>query len=48
MVDRIWHYFDVVTRFATQLDRQQWVILSFVVLVVGMICLRGFGSRTNY
>jgi hypothetical protein len=48
MVDQFWHYVDFVTRTASHLDRQQWVILSFVVLVVGVVCLRGFGSRTNY
>jgi len=48
MLDQIWHYVDVVTRSASQLDRQHWVILSFVVLVVGFVCMRGFGSRNNY
>lgn len=48
MVDKLWHYVDVVTRAASQLDRQHWVILSVAVLVVGLVCLRGFGSRNNY
>jgi hypothetical protein len=48
MVDKIWHYVDVVTRTASHLDREHWVILSFVVLVVGLVCLRGYGSRTSY
>ena len=30
------------------LDRTQWIWLSIVVVVVGFVCMRGFGSRTNY
>jgi hypothetical protein len=48
MVDKFWHYVDVVTRSAAHLDRTQWVILSVVVLGVGILCMRGFGSRNNY
>jgi hypothetical protein len=48
MFDRVWHYLDVFTRSAAQLDRQHWVILSVLVLVMGLICMRGFGSRSNY
>ena len=48
MIDRFWHYVDVITRTASQLDRQHWVILSVVVFVVGLISMRGFGSRNNY
>ena len=48
MVNRFWHYVDVITHSAAQLDRQHWVVISVIVLVVGMICMRGFGSRNNY
>lgn len=48
MVDKLWHYVDVITRSASQLDRQHWVILSVVVLIVGLVCMRGFGSRNYY
>ena len=48
MVNQIWHYVDAVTRAASQLDRHHWVILSVVVFVVGLVCMRGFGSRSNY
>ena len=48
MVNKIWHYVDVVTQAASQLDRQHWVILSVVVLGLGLACMRGFGSRNNY
>jgi hypothetical protein len=48
MADWVWHYIDLVTRQASHLDRQHWVLLSVVVLGLGMLCMRGFGSRTSY
>jgi hypothetical protein len=48
MADMVWHYIDLVTRHASHLDRQHWVLLSVLVLGLGMLCMRGFGSRTNY
>lgn len=48
MLDRVFHYIDTFTRAASQLDRQHWVILSVLVLLVGLACMRGFGSRNNY
>jgi hypothetical protein len=39
---------EIVTRYAGQLDRQQWVIVSVLVLGLGLVTMRGFGSRNNY
>jgi len=39
---------DRVTDFAGRLDWPQWIMVSVIVLVVGLISLRGFGSRSNY
>ncbi len=33
---------------AGRYDRQTWVYIFVGVLVLGMICMKGFGSRTNY
>ena len=44
----LWRFIDEVTRYAGQLDRQQWVVISVLVLVLGLFTLRGFGSRNNY
>ena len=44
----VWRFVDDVTRYAGQLDRQQWIVLSCLVLVLGLISMRGFGSRNNY
>ena len=30
------------------LDRQAWLLILCVVVVIGALCLRGFGSRSNY
>jgi hypothetical protein len=44
----VWRFVDDVTRYAGQLDRQQWIVLSILVLGLGLITMRGFGSRNNY
>jgi hypothetical protein len=41
-------FLDSVTFHAGHLDRQQWIVLSFLVLALGFVCMRGFGSRNNY
>ncbi len=33
---------------AAGLSRTQWVMLFVAALIVGFICMRGFGSRSNY
>jgi hypothetical protein len=48
MVDMLWNYLDRVAGYAGSLDRNQWVVLSVAVLLVGLICMKGFGSRNNY
>jgi len=37
-----------VTRFVDGLDTQQWLWVLVGVVVVGLVCLRGFGSRSDY
>ena len=44
----VWRVIDDVTRHAGELDRQQWVVLSVLVLGLGLLTMRGFGSRNNY
>jgi hypothetical protein len=48
MVDTFWRYLDRLTVYAGNLERQHWILLSVAVLVMGLICMRGFGSRTKY
>ena len=35
-------------RHAEGMSSTEWVIVSLVVLGLGVLCLRGYGSRTNY
>jgi hypothetical protein len=39
---------DELTAFAGGFDRQQWILISVVVLIIGLVSMRGFGSRNNY
>ncbi|HEX5102481.1 MAG TPA: hypothetical protein VFV87_01635 [Pirellulaceae bacterium] len=48
MANEFWNYVNLVTRSASQLDRTHWVVISILVLVIGLICMRGFGSRNYY
>jgi len=45
---QFWRLVDTLTRQAGQLDRNQWVILSLLVVTIGLVCMRGFGSRNSY
>ena len=37
-----------VTQYLSGLDRQAWLLVLCGGLVVGLFCLRGFGSRSSY
>ena len=45
---QFWRFLDDVTYHAGKLDRQHWIIISVVVLGLGFMCMRGFGSRNDY
>jgi hypothetical protein len=45
---QFWRFIDEITHSAGRLDREQWIMVSVLVLVLGLVCMRGFGSRTNY
>ena len=47
-MNQVWNFIDDVTRYAGRLDQQQWITISVLVLVLGLITMRGFGSRSNY
>lgn len=50
--DRIvtWFYesYNTSWNWLNQLDRQEWLMLLLVGMVVGFFCMRGFGSRSKY
>lgn len=37
-----------VMQFFNGLDVDQWFLLGAVAVLLGLFCLRGFGSRSNY
>ena len=51
-MNAIWHHLHItiykVQHHATHMDRQEWIVVFGVVVVIGALCLRGFGSRTKY
>ena len=37
-----------VMRFIEGMDAQDWLLALLAVVVVGLFCMRGFGSRSDY
>ncbi len=37
-----------VVRFIEQMDTQDWLLALLAVVVVGLFCMRGYGSRSDY
>ena len=35
-------------RIIENLDNHEWALVLLVVVVIGCLCMRGFGSRSNY
>jgi hypothetical protein len=48
--DRFWSLSHVFLRSVDRLnlDRQEWILVGVGILLLGLVCLRGFGSRANY
>lgn len=44
-VDKLIHN---ALRSVEHFDKQDWMFVMIAVLVLGALCLRGFGSRSNY
>ncbi len=37
-----------VLRYLERLDTREWLFVFIGVVVLGLVCLRGFGSRSSY
>ena len=37
-----------MTRYASRMGPQEWVLVLAAMIVVGLICMRGYGSRSQY
>lgn len=35
-------------RFITRIPDDTWIYVIVAVIIIGVICLRGYGSRSNY
>ena len=44
----MWRYYDSLMSWLDTLNEREWFILLVAVLIMGAMCLRGFGSRKNY
>ncbi len=48
----MWHYLDrllnLVSREIGHLEPEHWLMLGALTILLGLIWLRGFGSRRNY
>jgi hypothetical protein len=42
------HLYYQTTRYLERLGPHEWVIILAALIVVGVVCLRVFGSRSNY
>jgi hypothetical protein len=48
MLDYLWSIGRYVIRYTGEFDRTQWIFILVGAVIVGFLCLRGFGSRQNY
>lgn len=48
MWDKIWNCATPLVHLMGRLDRTQWLFVFVGVVVLGFVCMRGFGSRANY
>ena len=44
----MWGYYRDVMNWFASLDRQEWLVVLALGMVFGFLCMRGFGSRSNY
>ncbi len=42
------HCYREVMRFIEGMGIQEWLLVLFAAVIVGLVCMRGFGSRSNY
>ncbi len=48
MMNYLYDIYYQMLQFANRLTPQQWVMLLTVTLILGALCLRGYGSRSRY
>ena len=48
----LWHagvyYWGIAVDTPTHFDQRHWIFFTAICVVLGCLCMRGFGSRKNY
>jgi hypothetical protein len=44
----MWHLYRDLTRYFHHMGPEEYLMLLALVVVLGLLCLRGFGSRSKY
>ena len=47
-MNHVWQLWNVAMRFIERMDTQEWGLVLAAMIVLGFLCMRGFGSRANY
>ena len=42
------HFYREIMRYLDHLSPQGWLLVLAGVIIVGLICMRGYGSRSHY
>jgi len=48
MLDKLFDVGGVVIKHVGELSHAKWLLVMAVAVVVGLMCLRGYGSRKSY
>jgi hypothetical protein len=48
MSQLFWTYYREAVQALGRMQAEHWAGLAVVVVVVGLFCMRGYGSRANY
>jgi hypothetical protein len=44
----VYNWIRSVIHYADRLNPQQWLLVLGAVIIIGLLCMRGFGSRKQY
>ena len=44
----MWHYYHEAMRVIERMGPQEWLLALLAVVLWGLFCMRGFGSRSSY
>ena len=52
IIEKLWtmavYYWGIASDAPTHFDYRHWVVFTGICVVVGVLSMRGFGSRKNY